>query len=587
MQPRCLRPMLSLIWACRWQALAAWLLLVTIAATPHVAARAADPAQSARAQEGGAELAAGRFERARAIFDDVLSAKDVAGERRASLLNDRGVALWRLGNLPASVEDFNAAISLVPEFAVAYNNRGNVLLALNNAQEAIKDFDRALLLAPKFVGALNNRAIAYMQLDQPDLAIADFSKAAELAPGAPAPLNGRGRAQLALGKPFAAIRDFNRAVALEPGYRPGLRNRVQVRLDLEQYDSAIAALGEALGEAPDDIQMLLMRAKANARVRKPIAALKDLSRVLELAPDNITALTERGGMYGRLSEADAAMKDLDRAIALDPRNALAMAYRGAALRAAQPDVGLTEVEAALKLEPKNATALRIRGELREVLAGKDAAIADFRKSVAIDPAEQEAWIGLERLTGETRPEPTLVSATDVRGWRIYQRAPGRYVARSENYEKLEVPLEVLGDGPPEITDWSIRKDLKGIGVLRYLAGKVVTKGKTEEVELAAVIDLWRADLRGIEPWRQGARLANWSWNQNGQLEVKSAEGLSTLALRGDRDGGSRVAATSTARSSVGGRGQVYTGQTSQRRTIARRDPPRRKSKSLFELLFSF
>jgi tetratricopeptide (TPR) repeat protein len=552
-------------------------------------ALASEGTVAVKVQEAGAELAAGRFAAAKSVFSDLLANPDVTGDKRASVLNDRGVALWRLGELKAAIDDFNAAIGLVPEFSLAYNNRGNVLLALNNAPEAIKDFDRALLLAPTYVGALNNRAIARMQMGQAVPAIADFEKAAELAPTSPAPFNGKGRALLTMGRPFAAMRDFDRALAIEPSYRPGLRNRISVRSDLELYAGALEDLAEALAIAPDDVPLLMMRARINSRLRKPLAALKDLTRILELQPDNAAALSERGAMYARLVEPASAQQDLDRALELDPKRALTYAYRASLQRAREPDVGLADIERALKLDPNNATVLRVRGELAEALKRPDAAVADYRKAVAVDPSEVEAWTGIERLTGEKRPEPALIAVSDVEGWSVFKSAAGRFSARNVKYEKMDVPLEVLGSDPPQLTDWSIRKDFKGIGVLRFLAGKVPGKdNRDDEVEMAAVVDLWRGEIVSIVPWRQGQTAAQWTWGEAGRLMVKSSEGSQVLTLRSVRAASDRVA--SAPRTSGGGQ-SASNGQ--RRTTVARRENPpaqeprRQKPKSLFQLLFNF
>ena len=108
--------------------------------------------------------------------------KTLPNDRRATILNDRGVAYSRRQQPKEAIDDFNRAIQLYPEYAAVYNNRGNVLLGLGAVREAIKDFDRALVLAPGYAAAYSNRAGAYMKLGQVELAIADYTKAIALTP---------------------------------------------------------------------------------------------------------------------------------------------------------------------------------------------------------------------------------------------------------------------------------------------------------------------------------------------------------------------------------------------------------------------
>jgi lipoprotein NlpI len=111
---------------------------------------------------GGETLLRGDFAKALDSLTRELDTADISTEKRAALLNDRGVAQWRIGALKAALDDLNKAATIYPELASVYNNRGNVLLALQAPAEAVRDFERAVLLAPSYAAAYNNRAIAQM-----------------------------------------------------------------------------------------------------------------------------------------------------------------------------------------------------------------------------------------------------------------------------------------------------------------------------------------------------------------------------------------------------------------------------------------
>ncbi len=544
-------------------------------------------------QQAATELERGNFAAAAGLLDQALADPAMPPDRRASILNDRGVANWRLNRLKEAVADFNEAARLLPEFAAVYNNRGNVLLALNSADEAVRDFDRAILLAPSYVAAFNNRAIAHMQQGNNDEAAIDFAKAAELSPTAPAPINGRGRAELASGHLYAAMRSFSRSISLDPTYKAGYRNRAEVLLTLAKPEEAVEDLSSALGFAPDDPGLLLTRGRGYLEVKAFGPALQDFSRAIEIEPKSALAYAERGRAYARIEEFERALADFGMAIELDSRNAYAFTGRAAAHNAMRaPELGLADVERALKLDPQNGEAYRVRGDLSETLGNQAAAVADFRQAAAIATDDDLAWQAIERLTGEQRPQPIEVAGTEFEDWSVFVEPSGRYFASSSRIRKLQVALEVFGQEAPRITDFEqMTGAYKGIALLRYRAGRVEADRGSEEVELAAIIDINNRRLIGLEPYRQGERLANWTWDEeNGTVVVRGPDGItSEHKLRGGRPKpGLLEEGTSAAQ------GQSFddfwfgtstrSGNQSRQKQVATQKR-RSKPKTLFDLLF--
>ena len=71
---------------------------------------------------------------------------------------NRGVAYNDLKQYERAISDYNKAIELNPNFALAYNNRGWAYYCLKKYQQALKDFDKAIELNPNNTQAKNNRA---------------------------------------------------------------------------------------------------------------------------------------------------------------------------------------------------------------------------------------------------------------------------------------------------------------------------------------------------------------------------------------------------------------------------------------------
>ena len=134
-----------------------------------------------------------------------------------------------------AIEDYNKAIALDPNYADAYNNRGAVyaknslIKALldknknpriadvykNNADEdydrAIEDYNKAIALDPNYALAYARRGSAYDNKGQYDRAIEDYNKAIALDPNYAAAYNNRGLAYYKKGNMGRAISDFQKA----------------------------------------------------------------------------------------------------------------------------------------------------------------------------------------------------------------------------------------------------------------------------------------------------------------------------------------------------------------------------------------
>ena len=532
---------------------------------------------------GGETLLRGDFAKAEAAFTAELDAPGLTNDKRAGLLNDRGVARWHLGELSQSIDDFNKAATIFPELASVYNNRGNVLLAMQSWAEARRDFDRAVLLAPSYAAAYNNRAIAEILLEQQDAAIADFSKAAELAPNSPAPINGRGKIHLDLARPYLALRDFSRAIAIEPSYRPGYRNRALARVSLRQYSVAIDDLNNALAIAPNDQGLLLTRGTTQIITQNYGGALADLDKLVGLAPNSPTAYAERGHVRALMGSFPEAMTDFAKAIEFDPKNRDAFIYRAEThLLSNEFDLGLPDTERALKIDQKHAAAYSVRARLEEALGQKPEAADDFQRAAALDPDEPLNWAGVKRLTGKDRPLPELAARTQIKNWNLV-RDGGRLKARNDKWPNTLLPLELYATDNPQLTGWEEKgAPFQGLGVLRYIAGNLAGKSGPQEVELGEVVDLQHGQVIGIEPIRYGESQAAWDWTSGGVLVVKGPDGVtSTLRL-------SEPQPVVAVRSPSSGTSQSSYQPPVRHIAAAAAAPPPRKQKvfSLFDLLFN-
>jgi len=145
-----------------------------------------------------------------------------------------------------AIADFNQALKLDPNDAIAYNERGLAYYHNKDYDRAIADFNQAIKLNPTFAIAYNNRGFAYYDLKDYDRAFADFNQAIKLNPSIPIVYQGRGLVYLDKKDYDRAIADFNQALKLDPKFARPYNGRGLVYLDKKDYDRAIADFNQAL-----------------------------------------------------------------------------------------------------------------------------------------------------------------------------------------------------------------------------------------------------------------------------------------------------------------------------------------------------
>ena len=113
-----------------------------------------------------------------------------------------------------AIEDYDEAIRVNPNDAVAYFNRGNAYHSLNKKKRAIEDYDQAIRLNPEYADAYHNRGTTYRDLGQFRRAIEDYDQAIHLNPRDAVAYNNRGNAYKLQGKKAEAIADFEKCITL-------------------------------------------------------------------------------------------------------------------------------------------------------------------------------------------------------------------------------------------------------------------------------------------------------------------------------------------------------------------------------------
>jgi len=91
-----------------------------------------------------------------------------------------GNTKYELKDYKGALQDYNKAIELNPNYALAYYNRGVAKDKLKDYRRALQDYNKAIELNPNYALAYYNRGGAKIRLEQKNNGCLDLSKAGEL-----------------------------------------------------------------------------------------------------------------------------------------------------------------------------------------------------------------------------------------------------------------------------------------------------------------------------------------------------------------------------------------------------------------------
>jgi tetratricopeptide (TPR) repeat protein len=128
------------------------------------------------------------------------------------------------GNYDQAIANYNQAICICPDDAVAYNNRGYDWYMKNDFDKAIADYNQALVLCPKYAEVYSNRGAAWDAKGEPDRALGDYNEAVAVDPTITSAYNDRGVNEAKRGQYDLAQADFYRSMSADPNYAAAYEN---------------------------------------------------------------------------------------------------------------------------------------------------------------------------------------------------------------------------------------------------------------------------------------------------------------------------------------------------------------------------
>ncbi|MEX2176248.1 MAG: tetratricopeptide repeat protein [Pirellulaceae bacterium] len=261
----------------------------------------------------------------------------------------------------------------------------------------LADFDAAVKADPANTSAWQGRALVYLEKGETEKAVADLLTLVEKDPDNPAPIAALAEALTNLKKYDEALAHCNKVIELAPRSTLGYNLRARIQIMKDDLKAAIKDLDEALKLDSDDLAALLMRSRLHAAEGNDALAKADVEKALALRPDLPQAILLRSLLAAQQKKYGEAIGDLKLLLQTDPTNA---EYR---LQLAAYLVGDNRPRRAIEMltaiiegmgdnldddqKQIKANALRARGDA-QLSVGKHAeAVADYDKSLQLDPED--------------------------------------------------------------------------------------------------------------------------------------------------------------------------------------------------------
>ena len=337
-------------------------------------------------------------------------------EGSAQHWHDLGVRYQVRGALTDSRVAFERAAAIDPSLASVHNNLGNTLVRLGETERAVASFRRALALEPDLMPAHANVASALHVLGRNAEAIVHARRAVELAPDAIGPRVTAAFVEGALAGYDAAVEQLDALLERVPDEPAVLAARAYCLLRVERFAEALATAQLGLARRPDFASLAESLGCALRGLNRFDEAFAAFDRALELGADRAAILVlKAGGLLeiGRMAEAE---RTLEAALAVAPDSAPAWSAL-VELRAFAPgDPALAAMEDYLAtspnlraIEPRThmhfalGKAYRKSGDAPNAFRHFAAGNALKRSSIAYDVADDErtARATIERFSPAT------------------------------------------------------------------------------------------------------------------------------------------------------------------------------------------
>jgi tetratricopeptide (TPR) repeat protein len=277
-----------------------------------------------------------------------------------------------------AINDYNEAIRLNPQYALAYNNRGI-------ATQSIEDFTEAIKCNPNYYEAYFNRGCFYDYKGEEDKAFADYSEAIKLNQNYAQAYVARGDIYRWGKRDYVnAVNDYTEAIRTDPNYTKAYIKRGGNYLNKREFDKAVYDFSEAIRLSPKDDQGYFYRGWAYYDKCEFAKAIVDYTEAIRLCPSFYQTYEKRALAYYKNNEFDKAIVDCNEAIKRNLRSSSIYSNRGDAYaKKGDFDKAIDDYNEAITKFPQCFSAFLGRGEVYYEKNEFDKALSDLEQCLKI------------------------------------------------------------------------------------------------------------------------------------------------------------------------------------------------------------
>lgn len=230
------------------------------------------------------------------------------------LFNILGVCYKAQNMFMLSIEAFEKAVTLKPDYAEVHNNMGLTHLQMNNIEDAISSFNNATSLMPNFFGAYYNKAIALNLKGEVEGAIECYEKVITIKPNYAEAYNNLGTILMKLGRYKSAQENYQKSVEIRPNFIEAYNNLGVLLKNLNKYDDAVKNFKKARDINPNLIDTHYNLGTTFIEQDKINSAINSLKIALSINPNFAEAHNNLGTAYKKIGQMSDSIMSYKKAI---------------------------------------------------------------------------------------------------------------------------------------------------------------------------------------------------------------------------------------------------------------------------------
>ena len=311
---------------------------------------------------------------------------------------DEASALYSQGDLRAAVERFSEVLEEDPGNLTALFHRGNARVEAGDFDAAAADFEGVLVHRPRSPEVLLNLGSALLGKGLLNEAARTFRQVIELDPDSDKTFTNLGRALALQGHPAEAAEMFRRALAFSPASPEAQQGLAAALAAGGKEEEASEAYRKAVESNPGDPAPALALARILYSGGHYDEVIRLMERSLRAGADRPEVHFALGNAHFRKGEISQAAEEYARVLSVHPEDPGALFGSAlVALKSNRNEEALRLLEQAKAADPSNVDVRRNLGILYDEKRSDEAAIAEYRAVLALDPRARDIHYHLARI----------------------------------------------------------------------------------------------------------------------------------------------------------------------------------------------